>query len=251
MKLVLDEKIKHRLIGLAVILSIAAIFAPAVVKKSNQRLQNNMNISMQLPPKPGAPQVNVPDENAMFNKVQPATAEVPKMPDEHIVMKVAKAEQLSLTEEVKLPSRLVELKINVPNHIATPKAVVTSEPKVKKTLASNQVTPPKVIKKAKLIVTNKPLINKAKKPLPPVAKATNHYAVQLATFSQRQNAESLIEKLRQKGFKANYTPVKTAEGTLYRVVVGNTNQKIHAQILQKQLASVMQLKGFIIDTGVS
>ena len=37
MKFVMDERIKHRLTGLVVILSIAAIFLPEQVKKSNQR----------------------------------------------------------------------------------------------------------------------------------------------------------------------------------------------------------------------
>ena len=34
MKLVLDERIKHRLVGIAVILSIGIIFTPALFKKS-------------------------------------------------------------------------------------------------------------------------------------------------------------------------------------------------------------------------
>ena len=38
MKWFADDKIKHRIIGLAVLLSIALVFIPAMVKKSNQHL---------------------------------------------------------------------------------------------------------------------------------------------------------------------------------------------------------------------
>ena len=43
MKLVIDEKVKHRLVGLAVILSMGIIIAPAVLKKSQQHKNNKKN----------------------------------------------------------------------------------------------------------------------------------------------------------------------------------------------------------------
>ena len=41
MKFVMDERLKHRLTGVVVILAIAAIFVPAVMKKSNQHSKQN------------------------------------------------------------------------------------------------------------------------------------------------------------------------------------------------------------------
>ena len=52
MKLITDERVKHRLVGLAVILSIAAIFAPAIMKKSSQRFDENVSMSLELPARP-------------------------------------------------------------------------------------------------------------------------------------------------------------------------------------------------------
>lgn len=39
MKLIMDEKVKHRLIGLAVIISLGAIFAPALIKNQAKALK--------------------------------------------------------------------------------------------------------------------------------------------------------------------------------------------------------------------
>ena len=37
MKLMMDERVKHRLTGVVVLVSIAVIFVPAMIKKSNKR----------------------------------------------------------------------------------------------------------------------------------------------------------------------------------------------------------------------
>ena len=70
MKLVMDEKLKHRLIGLAVIISLGAIFAPAMMKKSSQRLESNFSVNVKLPPKPLAPDVVMTDEKEMFKTIK-------------------------------------------------------------------------------------------------------------------------------------------------------------------------------------
>ena len=66
MKLVLDERLKHRLVGFAVIISIAAIFAPAMIKKSNQRFETKHFASIRLPQKPMLPDVSPPEKQVLF-----------------------------------------------------------------------------------------------------------------------------------------------------------------------------------------
>ncbi|MCC5015918.1 MULTISPECIES: SPOR domain-containing protein [unclassified Legionella] len=244
MKLVLDERVKHRIIGLAVILSIGAIFAPAIVKKSNQRFDGNVNVSVQLPPKPLPPKVAMPDEKAMFGTVKVAHVELPALPDEKTIVKVAKAEPLSPMNDVRMP---VVAKANVDTP-SLPKAKTTpvSKPTVAKMAAKKVV---KNIPQPKAKVVAK--INKKVAPVTVKASVKGRYAVQLATFSQQRNADTLVSKLRGKGYKATYNKITTTDGTVYKVIVGHTDRKEQARILQKQLASVMQINGFIVETGVS
>lgn len=84
---------------------------------------------------------------------------------------------------------------------------------------------------------------------PSKTKTRNGYIVQLATFTQQHNARSLIAKLKTRGYVATYNRVKTHEGFVYRVLVGQVSKREQAQILQQKLADTLQLKGLIVATG--
>ncbi|MFZ4076576.1 MAG: SPOR domain-containing protein [Legionellaceae bacterium] len=77
MKFILDERLKHRLTGVVVIISIAIIFVPAMIKRSNQRLEESINVSIQLPPKPSVPTVNVSKQEVIFDTIKVAHVDIP------------------------------------------------------------------------------------------------------------------------------------------------------------------------------
>ena len=79
MKLVMDEKLKHRLIGLAVIISLGAIFAPAIMKKSSQNLESNYSVNIKLPPKPLVPDVVSSNEKEVFQTIKVAKVKIPSV----------------------------------------------------------------------------------------------------------------------------------------------------------------------------
>ncbi|PJE13367.1 MULTISPECIES: SPOR domain-containing protein [Legionella] len=289
MKLVIDERVKHRLIGLAVILSIAAIFAPAIMKKSNQRIDGNMSVSVELPPKPLQPDVAMTEKNAMFENVKVAHVELPEVAEEQPAPALAKAESLSQMKEVNhrtvesvdqnfaqdrdslqvenlaredmpdVMEKTAAAQINRTN-VAVVHKIAKAEtfplkikPKVKVVAKNNNKPVKPVVKsitKPKLSVVkpkpiSKPAIKKTAKNAFPVK---GKYAVQLATFTRLRNADSLISKLRGKGYKATYNKVKTSEGIVYKVVVGQIQKREQAQLLQKKLASAVQIRGFIVST---
>ncbi|MCP0913300.1 MULTISPECIES: SPOR domain-containing protein [Legionella] len=217
MKFALDERLKHRLIGAVVIISVAAVFLPALMKQSNYRFDDKVSVSIRLPEKPTAPKVAVPDEHAMFQSVKVAHVDISNASEIARIPQTAKAEPLSI-----VPA------------------------------ASNR-TPAL----AKADSFTKPAIAQvAKKPaLLPVAKKEvvlkGVYGVQIASFTQKSNAQSLVERLRSKGYKASYSKFAGKNGDFYKVIVGQMKQKDEAINLQKQLAESMRLNGFIVKTGVS
>ena len=78
------------------------------------------------------------------------------------------------------------------------------------------------------------------------------FSIQVATFTQRSNADVLVGKLKKNGFNASCNHSKNDNGkVLYQVVVGKLRQRGKAVDLQKRLASSMQLNGFIVQTEVS
>lgn len=220
-----DERTKHRLIGLVVIISIAVIFLPALMKHSNYRLDENVNVSVRLPVKPSLPKIAIVNEKAMFQTVKVAHVDIPIE---------SKPPQFAVSSQAtETDSRTVIPR--VPNELALKQSHVSQPPIIKIDLS----------KKTAL----KSLQNSAKKSSQQVVQ---RYAVQLASFSNQVNAQSLVNQLAKKGYKASYIKANGKQGKLfYKVIVGDASQKNEAIDLQKKLANNLQLNGFIVKNGVS
>lgn len=254
MKLVIDEKLKHRLIGLAVIVSLVAIFAPAVMKKSSQNLVTNYSVHVRLPPKPSAPNVVMSDEKELFETIKVAKVHIPEVSSE------SQLPELATMEAIKSDSALQpihELASNADN---------------KEQAALNESVIPAIKSQAKIalkaaVVKAAPVVAVIKKPALKINKAIHRpiakkvavkalakadiYAVQLASFAQLANAQALVNKLHSKGYKASFTRIKGQQGPIYKVYAGHSSNKTAVLKVKTQLASAMQLNGFIVNTRVS
>lgn len=253
MKLVMDERLKHRLIGLAVVISLAAIFAPAMMKNPN-RTEDNLNVHVKLPPKPQSPKIAIVDEKDMFKTIKVSRVDIPPVSDEDHLPQLAKAETLnsdlpvahqeSIAAQVEpsIDAKAIKLAVNE-----------AAKVKVKQMTALAQNHPVKplvpVASKPRTIVAvvAKPKVKQTIKP----AVKQSVYAVQLASFSQLSNAQTLVNRLRAKGYKSNYVLIKTRQGPIYKVFAGHSPTKNDALKLKTQLASSLQLNGFVVNTGVS
>ncbi|CAM2798278.1 SPOR domain-containing protein [Legionella worsleiensis] len=264
MKLVMDEKLKHRLIGLAVIISLGAIFAPAVLKKSSQNIEKNYNVHVKLPPKPLAPEVISANEEDVFKTIKIAKVKIPPVSAENHLSDLVRAEPIKSDLVVSKKERSVA------------KAESITKPE-RVQIALNQAassTAKQTIKKQ--TVTKQPVIAAVKQRKHPVVAVSRYnpvakrgtsvsvvkpklaainkkdvYALQLASFSQVTNAQSLVNRLRSKGYKANFVKIANRNGAIYKVYVGHSPRKLDVMKLKNQLASAMQLNGFIVNTGVS
>ena len=285
MKLVMDEKLKHRLVGISVVLSLGAIFLPAMMKKSSQRLENSLSVNVQLPPKPIAPNVAVTDEEQMFKTIKIAKVNIKSAAPQKTVKEdfiasapvqekpsipVAKIEPAPAVIEKPIELALnnaaqasVHKEIKVVQAKTEKNAVRSIEPVAKPTAPIAKPTAPiakPVQVAAQQVIKPKPEVVKPKmqtKPVVAQAVVRKHtvkrdiYALQLASFSKLGNAEALVRKLQGKGYKASYTRVAGRNGTIYKVYVGHSPIRDNVVKLKTQLASAMQLNGFVVNTGVS
>lgn len=258
MKIVMDEKQKHRLVGLAVVVSIGIIFVPAMIKKSSQKLEDNFSVSIEMPKKPKAPDVAVKDEEALFKTIKVARVKLPDVPAEKQLPQLVQAEPIKIEDEVTRAA-LQQAKNQV-----TREAPVLAVAEVKKpvVVAATKPAPvkikpvPKVA--AKPVARPKQITPKVavKKPLAPVVRKQPQprqpmYAVQLASFSNLSNAQALVSRLNARGYKASYIRLATSQGPVYKVYAGHSPRKNDVVQLKVQLASSMQLYGFVVNTGVS
>lgn len=250
MKLVMDERLKHRLVGFLVVLSIVAIFVPAIIKKSNHRFEGDRLhvVSIRLPEKPALPMVVVPTEETVFKRVKVAHVDIDTaiQPVESLAT-ISKAERLSTPTDLSRP-------------------VLASQISPVQDLAAVQKHESKLLA-VQLKKTDKPLLNAknikpASKPILAKVATNNHnntkarpnlirkkaYAIQLGTFSDRSNALSLLNKLKKIGFNAHFIEISNKNSKIYKVLVGNVSQKEAALTLQRELLAATQIKGFIVPS---
>ena len=232
MKFVMDERVKHRLTGLVVILAIAAIFLPAMLKKSNQHFEENMNLSIRLPVKPIPPKVVITDKVALFQAVKVAHVDVSTKIAPPRELQIAKAEPLSIKSVVPPAPIVAKNPIAIKAPVVTKTPIVIKDPLVRAPVMKAAAATQKLVHS--------------------VALKKQMYAVQLASFVQQENAKSLVTRLRSKGYVASYNKFRGKQGEFYQVLVGQLNQKDEATTLQKKLAASLQLNGFVvIKKGVS
>ncbi|TAL61870.1 MAG: SPOR domain-containing protein [Legionella sp.] len=261
MKLVMDEKLKHRLIGLAVIVSLGAIFAPAIMKKSSQRNESNFSVNVKLPPKPVVPHVTMTDENETFKTIKVARVNVPAVAEDKQLPDLVRAETIKSDQVIgsKGPKETL-VAHSVPDNKKEPvklalaesaKATVDKAITVAATNKSQKDSTTIAVAKPKAAATQ---IAKAaiKRPIAPKALSYKEvYAVQLASFSQVANAQALVNRLHSKGYKANYIKTISRNGPVYKVYAGHSPNKNDALKMKSQLANALQLNGFVVNTKVS
>lgn len=237
MKFVLDDKRKHQLVGLVVIISIAVVLMPAMIKKTNSSLDDTINLSVRLPANPHQPVVHSPKQADMFESVKVAQVD---LSDEMV------PEKIKLAHTAKaVPIKKIQSAVKSPSTMPVAKKQTTYQAANSQNKSSSKelVTQKKPIKGRKIIATSH------HKPVGALKK--HQYAVQIASFAVENNAKSLVKRLHQKGYKASYNKNVNKRGPLYKVIVGSVDKKEEAAHLQKQLVESLHLKGLIIKTGVS
>ena len=222
MILTMDERIKHRLVGVLVIIAMAAIFVPAMVKTSQHHFEDNLKLSVKLPAKPPLPKVVILDKKNLLKSVKVAQVTLPKTVIPARTIALAKAQPIMPV----MPVSIVPSAPKLTNH--------TVVAKKKSDIMRNNVSKGVPVTKTNIVIEG------VKKPL---------YAVQLASFSQQSNAQNLVDLLRSKGYVASYNKASGREGALfYTVLVGQLGQRDQALHLQQQLVSSLKLNGFIVKT---
>ncbi|TQD40382.1 SPOR domain-containing protein, partial [Marilutibacter aestuarii] len=87
--------------------------------------------------------------------------------------------------------------------------------------------------------------NKPEPPRPAPSAPTVGFAVQLAAFSQAEEAAKLRDRARAAGFSAFIESVDTDKGTLSRVRVGPVADRAEAEALKAQLAARLGISGIV------
>ena len=201
----MNIELKQRLVGAVVLVALAVIFIPMLLPGEGD-LSGGIDGS-NIPPEPD------------YRFSPPALA--PAAPP------MAVSPILPADDEVIEQPEVVQAKPKVADKPKQKSASVKKPAPVKKSVA---------IKKSPAVVA-KPMEQKSSK--------ASGWVVQVGSFSSRQNAQALRDKLRKQGHATFVEPVKGKSGTAYRVRVGPKVSRKSAEQLRQKLAEVAGLKGLV------
>jgi len=251
----MDQELKQRLIGAAVVTALAAIFIPMLfddpVDTSGQAV-SEMTIPEAPANTPNAAESKLPTnaasvENAAGNALSPATdfsaaggvekiepglqenAPVDYEPPAD-VEPGADAEAAPEEEDESVPPEpepVIEQAPPVPKKSTPAKAIVP------KTIApvSEQAAPAPVVKP----VPAKPVEAPAAKPAPKNTTKFERWTIQAGSFTKKENAALQRDKLRKLGFPATLETLSTGQGTIYRLKIGPELDKQRALDIRNRL----------------
>ena len=80
----------------------------------------------------------------------------------------------------------------------------------------------------------------------PAAPASGTYSIQVGAFKDKASADSIVARLKGKGFAAFVIPTEGADGDLFNVRVGNYASKVDAEKTEKRLRDDEKFKPFIV-----
>ncbi len=214
----MDKTLKQRLIGAAVIIALAVIFIPMLLEGPKE----NDPVSMQIEI-PEKPVYEIPNRLGEAPPAPPA------------------ASQQSAPETALNPPEVIIPPAPANAEKAKP-AIAEAKPEPK---PAEAVEPP-----AKQTATvTRPAAEAKPKPRPAPKKMSvsdSGFVVQVGSFSQRQNAMVLSDKLEAAGFPAFVESGKSKDKTIYRVKVGPQPTRADADKLRQKLLKTENLKGIIV-----
>lgn len=205
----LRRRARRRLVGAIVLALAVAVFVPMLLESDPKPLGED--VSVKMPPVDDGKFVNrlsdkgKADPARMAAKSEPK-AEAPKpVPVEPPKSEPPKEEPAKAEPPKEAPAKVEPPpKAEAPKETPAPQAVAKAEPPKEAPAAREPPPAPK----------ETPAKDQ------PKDAANGEFSVQVFAFSDDKGANSLVSKLKGKGFPAYSEPVATSRGTLWRVRVG-------------------------------
>lgn len=236
----MDERMKQRAVGAAVLAALAIIFIPMALDFSKEKGQESVDLTLPPPPEGEYKTVTIP-MNEWSDK------SVADIVPERSLPEADSADEI-LDAEVVTPA--------VPVAVAPKAIIVQPEPPAVETSA----TPPPVQQQAVKPTESKPAAPPASVasapaaplkvvPKPQLAGPTTGakaWAVQVGSFSQRKNAEALRNRLRKMGYPAFVTSSEADGKTIVRVRIGPELARVEADRIKSEIERQLKLQAMVV-----
>lgn len=209
----MEQKLKERLVGAIILIAIAVIFIPSILGNPvHENLLVNSNNSKKIPAHFTSRITPILESQEQFLARPNSVNNVKKM-----VIEPEKATQLEKEKKQEYP-------YSQPDIFAT-KGVSSS---------------------GRYIEKGKELSIKENKVAIEDGASLPSWTVQLGSFSSKENAYSLNEKLKKSGLSGFVDPVTRNGKTSYRVRVGPETEQSDAKLLLQDIKDKLDIEGIIV-----
>lgn len=259
----MDQELKQRLIGAAVITALAAIFVPMLFDDPIDETGKSIN-TLKIPELPAkvqdveiAPLPEKAEDVVAEAPAESALKSTPKMMDEGLAETDVEAPKPKLRlsgKETAIAGKHVK-----PGEAEDAVVIADDEQPIAE---AEDIKP--AAKPQKLPVQSLPLqtspgitapVTQTPKPVKPIVKPAESVTAENAakptlsepgtrwylnagSFGQKANAVALQENLKQQGFSATIKEVTSEKGTVYKVRVGPMLDKLKAQAVKNKLSQI-------------
>ena len=200
----MEQKLKERLVGAAVLVAVAVIFIPIILSDSPE---TDLISGSNIPEKP----------DANFSSR---------------IIPVIKHNDKSLSKDIETNNIISEDKQKKNNQKTVKETVVEK-------IEANKE------KSAEINLSRKE--NEVREAEIQANVGLSAWVVQLGSFSNEENAQSLNKKLRKAGYPAFVEPLNKYGETSYRVRVGPEIKRSEAELLLKKLKDNMEMDGILVS----
>ncbi|NOQ35307.1 MAG: hypothetical protein GQ569_05355 [Methylococcaceae bacterium] len=227
----IEEGLRNRVVGAVIVTVLAMIFLPMLLNDPKEEGEQQISSELDIPQKPL-------DSPSLTATILPDNAEDVLEPPAIADTSLNSQDSTTITEEEKL------LEPPTVNH-AEEAVIVKKEP-----INSHQLTTPKppVVTVAPTTITKPKKLEPPRLDAPP--KSTHQagrWFVQVASFSEQKNANSLRDKLRRQGFSAAVESVWSKKGRIYKLRVGPELDRQRAEMTRNKLNSLNNVKSIVVS----
>lgn len=238
----MDVKLKQRLVGAAVVVSLGVIFLPMLLDGGRYTDLEKIRIEIPDPPRhefsstiaPVSPPVSKPPvSKPVAEKITPVPADEI---DKQGAAPVIDDEIARIIEPIKAPKEVAPQEVsNKKPETAVSKPVTAKKPGVAKTGQSKP----------------KPATKPVTQPASPVSQTTaslvSAWVIQVGSFDSRDNALSLRNNLRKQGFTSFVESFDKDGKSSHRVRIGPEVNRSRAEQTLLRLRKKMSLSGIIVS----
>lgn len=222
----MDIKLKQRLVGALVLISLGVIFIPMILHGPQH--DDPRTIEIKIPPRPdyGFDSRIVPlDEQAGPLEPPPVmTATRPPAGD----IGRDKSSPRGIPQPPNIPIPHTEVKVDPNKRLKPEPRKVPVKPVTAKSKPKAPVARPRKVTKT-------------------ASTAPSAWVIQVGSFIARDNALKLRNRLRKKGFTAFVENIGSGANQVFRVRIGPELDRAKANRLQARLSKDMNLKGIVVS----